>query len=206
MFAITKKSYASDYTEIQRITKITVADSSTFAVDGAISGDGVAGNDGIGVIQKKVAATHELWIIMTSGSFVAGNNVDNTAVYVAPATAIASLDSEYFEVSHYVCNPNTNTVSIICSFVKNVSDFTLLAHYAVEDEVDEYFPEQVEDIAFNIVDHTKAVLTGSGNYRSIHNVMRCEPYMKWIITPTNMAGTDTIVLAVIEDALGRLGN
>ena len=203
VFTLTKKSTASDYTTIQEVAVITVADASAFSVDGDITGDSVAGNDAVGTVQKIVG--NVIWAIVTSGAFVAGNNIDNLDPYAAPATAIVSLDSRYYELKHTIENPNINTLRVNFYYTKNIADFSCLAYYSHTDSVDEYLEESLINGSGVILPDTRTHTQGSKNFRMLYNNLKCEKYFLLKITPTTFAGTDALVVAVEEDSLYRLG-
>jgi len=68
---------------------IKVASSTGFSGGGPITGDGDNGNDGVGEII--VRDGKDLTVRMISGSFVAGNGVDNANPYVSDQTTITSV-------------------------------------------------------------------------------------------------------------------
>ena len=78
--SISLKENANSRTSLQKIVQLTLADASSFVVDGDIAGDGDAGNDGVGVIQS--INGNVVNVIVSSGTFVAGNGVENANTYV----------------------------------------------------------------------------------------------------------------------------
>jgi hypothetical protein len=68
---------------------LTLADASAFSVGGDISGDGTGGNDGVGVVREINGDV--VSVDLTSGTFVAPNGVDNTAVYAGDETTITTV-------------------------------------------------------------------------------------------------------------------
>lgn len=68
---------------------LVLADGSAFSVGSDITGDGTAGNDGIGVVRQKIDA-NTVVVDLTSGTFVAGNGVDDANPFVADVTTITS--------------------------------------------------------------------------------------------------------------------
>lgn len=69
---------------------LVLVDGSAFSVGSAISGDSDNGNDGVGVVREKID-DNTVVVELSSGTFVAGNGVDDTTVYAADATTIDSV-------------------------------------------------------------------------------------------------------------------
>lgn len=68
---------------------LTVADGTTFVVGGDITGDGVGGNNGVGVVRHK--EDNNLLVEITSGTFIVGGGVDDANPYAATVTTISAI-------------------------------------------------------------------------------------------------------------------
>jgi hypothetical protein len=82
----------SDYTgatgEFKIRQKLILDDASAFTVGGDITGDGVSGNDGVGVVYS--ITDNDVYVTVTSGTFVETNDVDNANPYSASEATISS--------------------------------------------------------------------------------------------------------------------
>jgi hypothetical protein len=84
--------------------RLTLADASAFTVGESISGDGVGGNDGVGVVVEK--NVNDVYVNVTSGTFVASNGVDDDDPFVSSETTISSITT-------YLAVANTDTYEIV---------------------------------------------------------------------------------------------
>jgi hypothetical protein len=95
IFAL-KSSYTNDsVNDVKRANSdiLTLADATSFVAGGAITGDSDNGNDGVGVVRHKEG--NNILVETTSGSWVAGNGVDDAATYASDNTTIsAAYDNE----------------------------------------------------------------------------------------------------------------
>lgn len=190
-------------TELRKIVKLTLTDATNFVVSGDITGDGVASNDGVGTIQKKDG--NEVWVIILSGTFVAGNDVDNEEPYDSSETGIVSVDSTYWELEHDLENPNVNAIVLYVNFVKNLSNLAIVASYKDENwDEDNFYNETLCDSSGNITIDTRN-LTSSGSWRLIYNQSKAETVILLTITPVNITGTDNVELFLAENHLERVG-
>lgn len=85
--------------------EIVLADASAFSVGGAITGDGTAGNDGVGTIRQITDNT--VVVELTSGTFVVGNGVDNANPYNASETTISSVANNFKVLRTSAADPDT---------------------------------------------------------------------------------------------------
>ena len=84
--------------------KLTLADASAFDVNDDITGDGVGGNAGEGVILEKIG--NDVWVNVTAGTFVATNAVDDANPYVGSETTITTVTGS-------LAVANTDTYEVI---------------------------------------------------------------------------------------------
>jgi hypothetical protein len=69
--------------------ELDLADATNFTEGGAITGDSDGGNDGVGIVSKKIV--NKVYVNTTSGSWVATNGVDNVDPFVGDETTISAV-------------------------------------------------------------------------------------------------------------------
>jgi hypothetical protein len=196
-FAISKENSSDDKLNIRKVQVLTLADASLFSEGGAISGDGVAGNDGVGEIIRKIG--NQLQVSITSGTFVNANAVDNVAVYAAPKTTISSEDDLYWEAVRERKNRQITTFFLLLDYIKNSGNLEIEMLFVDTRQSDKAFHVMKKDMSSGIFSIDQGIVNASGSVQIVANPGKNFEYVIFRIRPTVPGGTDVLTVAVAEN-------
>lgn len=115
----------------------------------------------------------------------------------------------FYDVEYSMGNRNINSIVARLNFTKNVADLAIVTAYkdtrylipvtvppVIANDVyaDETYTDSLGEIKVN-----SQAIKATGIYRLILNPMKCEEKVRLRITPTNLAGTDALVIDINEN-------